>query len=117
MSRYLLLILLNTPLICVAILGAITRYKLKRSTKNQTVLQIILWTLIFTGLVSAKFIYEWLFSHKLTETEPLSLFDVVQITALITLVFIANRQRIKLDSIEQRLHSLHQEISIRLSKK
>lgn len=117
MSRYLLLILLNTPLILAAILGAITRYKLEKSTRNQTVLQLALWILIFTGLVSAKFIYEWLFSHKLTETEPLSLFDVVQITAVITLVFIINRQRINLDNLEQRLHSLHQELSIRLSDK
>lgn len=115
MSRYLLLILLNLPLIIAGMLGAVTRYKLRKSGKYQTVLQILLWSIIFFGLLFAEPLYEWLFSNDLTRSEPLSLFDVVQITFIVILIFSVNRLRIKLDTLEQRLQALHRELSIKLS--
>ena len=60
--------------------------------------------------------YDFLSTSNLTQTEPLSLFDVIQITAVITVLFIANRSRIKIESLERRVNDLHQEISITLSK-
>ena len=117
MSRYLLLVLLNLPLIILALTGALVSYKLGRISRSKFIFQIAIWGLIFAGLASAKFIYEFLFSNNLTQTEPLSLFDVIQITGIILVLFIANRTRIKLDSLERRVHDLHQELSIRLSDK
>lgn len=116
MSRYLLLLLLNTPLVIAAILGAITRYKLQRLTMRQLVVQLLFWSMIFIGLAVAEYVYEWLFSLNLTKTEPLSLFDVVQISGIITLLFIVNRLRTKVDAASRRVELLHQEISIRFSK-
>lgn len=75
----------------------------------------MLWLIILGGLASAKLIYEFLFSNKLTDTEPLSLFDVIQITGIIFVLFMANRSRIKVESLERRVQDLHQELSIRLS--
>ena len=115
MSRYFLLLLLNIPFILLSILAAITQYKLNRSTKKRLVTQVIVWSIVLFGLASAEAIYTWLFQHKLTETEPLSLFDVIQITAIIIIFYVANRSRIKIEFIEERLQSLHQEISIKLS--
>lgn len=117
MSRYLLLFLLNLPFILMAILGAITQYKLGRSTKQKAIIRISLWTLVAIGLALAQPIYEWLFSHSLTQTEPLSLFDVVQITAIVIVFYIANRSRAKIEALEKRTQDLHQELSIRLSLK
>ena len=115
MSRYLLLFLLNLPFILMAILGAVTQYKLGRSTKQRTVIRISLWVVVAIGLSLAQPIYDWLFSHSLTQTEPLSLFDVVQITAIVIVFYIANRTRSKVDVLEKRVQDLHQELSIRLS--
>lgn len=115
MSRYLILFLLNIPFILLAILGAITRYKLNHSTKKQFIAQIIIWLIVLIGLASAETIYNWLFQYKLTQTEPLSLFDVIQITAIVITFYIANRSRTKLDVLEKQVHDLHQELSIRLS--
>ncbi|HRN96997.1 MAG TPA: hypothetical protein PLZ58_00905 [Candidatus Saccharibacteria bacterium] len=99
----------------MAILGAITQYKLGRSTKQKSIIRISLWILIAIGLALSQTIYEWMFSHSLTQTEPLSLFDVVQITAIVVVFYIANRTRSKIDILEKRVQDLHQELSVRLS--
>lgn len=115
MSRYLLLLLLNLPFILLAILGAITRYKLNRSTKKRLVIQVTIWLLVLLGLALAESIYNWLFANNLTHTEPLSLFDVIQITAIVIIFYIANRSRAKIETLEKRVQDLHQELSIQLS--
>lgn len=117
MSRYSLLLLLNLPFILLAILGAVTRYKLNRSTKKRLITQIIIWAIILFGLISAESIYSWLFQHRLTQTEPLSLFDVIQITAIVIVFYMANSSRSKIEMLERRIQDLHQEISIKLSNK
>ena len=76
-----------------------------------------MWLAVVTALASAQPLYEWLFSHNLTETEPLSLFDVVLFTGLVVTFYIANRTRSKVEGLETRLRDLHQELSIILSKK
>ena len=117
MSRYLLLLIFTLPFILLSIISAITRYKLGRSTKKRTFVQILIWLLILVGLALAESIYNWLFQSKLTQTEPLSLFDVIQITAIVIVFYIANRSRVKIDALENRLQDLHRELSIKLSDK
>ena len=58
----------------------------------------------------------FLFSKKLTTTEPLSLFDVIQITGIVITFFIATRAYTKIDLLEGRLQDLHRELSIRLAQ-
>lgn len=117
MSRYILLVLLNLPFILAGILGAVTQNKLGKSSRNRLLTQILLWLTILAGLCVAKPLYEWLYGHDLTQTEPLSLFDVIQITAIVVTFYIATRTRTKLEEVERRLNDLHQELSIRLSEK
>lgn len=117
MSRYFLLLLLTSPFILLSILSALTKYKLGRSTKKHFLIQVVVWLLILIGLASAESIYIWLFQHRLTQTEPLSLFDVIQITAIVVVFYIANRSRSKIETLEKRIQDLHQELSIRLSDK
>lgn len=116
MSRYTLLLLLNLPFIIAAILSAITQYKLGKTTRKKLWMQIILWISVLIGLFVTRPLYEWLFSHQLTETEPLSLFDVVQITAIVIVFYIANRSRSRVEQLEKRMRDLHQELSIILSE-
>ena len=115
MSRYLILLLLNTPLVLAALVSALVDYKMGKYSKKKYIGQSFIWLTIFAGLASTKIIYEFLFSNHLTQTEPLSLFDVMQITGIIVVLFIANRSRIKLEALERRTQDLHQELSIRMS--
>lgn len=117
MSRYTLLLLLNLPFILASLLSAITHYKLGRSSKRRLAIQIAIWLMVLVGLALAEPIYIWLFNNELTNTEPLSLFDVVQITAIVVTFYVANRTRLKTQALERRVQDLHQELSIRLSKK
>lgn len=116
MSRYLLLFILNFPFVLAAMLSAITQYKLRKITRKRMIVQMVIWVIILIGLSSAYTLYHWLFSHNLTESEPLSLFDVIQITGIVITFYIANRTRAKADALERRVNDLHQALSIKLSK-
>lgn len=116
MSRYLILIILNTPLILAGILNAAVSYKLKRSSYRRLIFRLVLWIGIFLGILFAEPIYAFLFSNNLTQTEPLSLFDVIQITGIILVLFLATQAYTKVDLQERRIQDLHQELSIRLSE-
>jgi len=116
MSRYLLLLLLNLPFIITAIISQVTQYKLGKASTRRLYVQMSIWFMILLGLVIAEPLYEWLFRRGLTQTDSLSLFDVVQITAIVLVFYIANRSRQKIDLLEHRLRDLHQELSIKLSE-
>jgi hypothetical protein len=116
-SRYQILLLINLPLIIAALTSALVDFKLGKLSKKKYLFQTAIWAIILGGLASAEWIYQYLFSQNLTRTEPLSLFDVIQITGIITVLFMANRSRIKVESLERRVQDLHQELSIRLSEK
>lgn len=116
MSRYLILFLLNIPIVMAGLLGVVVDFKLKKISRRSFVMQVAGWILITIGLASAYSIYQFLFTQHLTQTEPLSLFDVIQITAIILLLHIANRLRIKLETLENRVHAMHQALSIRLAE-
>jgi hypothetical protein len=116
-SRYLLLLILNIPFIIAGLVNALVSYKLLKISKQRFIFQTFLWLIMLIGLASAKPIYQFLFTNNLTETEPLSLFDVIQITGIVILFFAINRSHTKLDTLEHRVQDLHQELSIRLSSK
>lgn len=116
MSRYLLLLVLTSPFILAAVISAITQYKLGKRSSRRLIVQLFLWAIVLVGIIFAEPLYTWLFQNNLTETEPLSLFDVVQITAIVVLLFIVNQAASRLDTLERRVNDLHQELSIRLSK-
>lgn len=116
MSRYTILFLLNLPFILAGILATVTQYKLGHVSRKKHVVQLLLWIIILTGLLVAEPLYTFLFQNNLTATDSLSLFDVVQITAIVVVFYIANRTRIRLENTERRLQDLHQELSIRLSE-
>ena len=116
MSRYLILLLINTPFVIGGIVNALVSYKLDKISKRRFLYQCLTWLIVFTGLATIKPLYEFLFSNNLTHTEPLSLFDVMQITGIIAVIFIVHRNRAKTEALERRVQDLHQELSIRLSE-
>lgn len=117
MSRYLILVLINTPLILAAIANAIVSYKLGHQSLRRLGFKLAFWVSVFIGLVFAESIYNLLYSEGLTQTEPLSLFDVLQITGIVLVFFLVNRLYVKVDVLERRVQDLHQELSIRMSEK
>ncbi len=117
MSLYILLIFINLPFIFLAITGIITRYKMKRISRRRASIQLLIWLFILMGLIVARPLYYWLFAQELTASDALSLFDVVQITAIVFLLYIVNGLSTRIEQTEKRLNDLHQALSIRLSSK
>lgn len=115
--RYLLLVLLNLPVILLALLNSVTRYKLGKTTKERFRLQFTFWVIVLLVLICSFPIYNILTGRPVLDSHELSLFDIAHTTAIILLFYIVNKQRQKIEWTERTLRDLHQELSIRLSQK
>lgn len=115
--RYLALVLLNLPIILAALVNIVTQYKLKKVSAGRFRHQLILWIVIMVVLIGSFPLYNMTNGKTAFDSEELSLFDIVQTTAIIFLFYIANNQRQRNDQNERRLKALHQELSIKLSDK
>lgn len=117
MSRYLLLIILNAPLVIAGLIGALVEYKTRRISIFKWLGTTVIWLVIFGGIIGVQPALTFLHEHHKIRAHEMSLFDVLEITGIIYILFMANRSRIKTDRLEQRVQDLHQELSIRLSEK
>jgi hypothetical protein len=116
MSRYLLLFLLNAPIVIAAIVSSVVDFKMSKISKKKFTFRFIFWLLVLSTLALAYPIYQFLFDKKLTESEPLSLFDVGQITFIVFLLFSVSRLQARAETLERKFKDLHQELSIKLSE-
>lgn len=115
MDKYTLLVLLNLPLVFLAVIDATMRYKLGKASKQRTLLLYAFWTVIVVGLFSAQYVYEALLKSGLTDSDSLSVFDVIQITAIVLLLYMFLKLYSKLSDIELRSQKLHRKLSIVVS--
>jgi quinol-cytochrome oxidoreductase complex cytochrome b subunit len=113
--RYIVLLMLNVPIISVALLNLVTKYKMKKISKKRFNLQMLLWAVLLTILIFSFPIYNITAGKPPLDSHELSLFDIIQTTAVIFMVFVINNMRQKIESTERTLKELHQELSIRTS--
>lgn len=114
--RYIILVMLNLPIILLALVNIVTQYKLRRVSKNRFYHQLFIWVAILVVLVSAFPMYNLAIGRPALDAHELSLFDIIQTTGMILLFYIANNQRQRLDQQERRVRDLHQELSIKLAE-
>jgi hypothetical protein len=96
-------------------MNALVSYKMNHISKRRVIFKIFFWTVLMLGLIYTEPLYNWLYSEGLTQTEALSLFDVILITATLHIFFLLNKLYVKVDILEKRVQDLHQELSILLS--
>jgi len=113
--RYVLLVLLNLPLILLALINIITQYKMRKVSKSRFRQQIALWLVILIVLVGSFPLYNHLTGSPVFDSSELSLFDIAETTALIFLFYTINHQRQRIERTERTVRDLHQELSIRLA--
>ena len=113
--RYVILVLLNLPIILLALLNIITKYKMKRAPKSRFVKQLTLWLVLLVLLVGSFPVYNALMGRPALDSTDLSVFDIAQTTAIVFLFYVVNDQRQKAEQAERRLRDLHQELSIKLA--
>ncbi len=117
MDKYTLLIVLNGPFVIFGLLKACVSYRSKLIKLGGLIARIIFWVIISSGLIFANTIYDYLIRNHLTDSGPLSIADVVQITGIIFCLSLILRLYSKYEVTERQLVKLHQELSIRLSEK
>lgn len=114
--RYGILILLNTPIVLLALLNIVTQFKMKRITRRRFGWQLLLWVAILVVLIGSFPVYNLAIGRPVLDSTDLSAFDIAEVTAITLMAYIVNDQRRKLEQAERRLRDLHQELSIRLAK-
>lgn len=114
--RYILLVILNMPIIAFGLLNIFTQYKLGRMSKERLLHQISLWGGTLIVLISSFPAYNLFTGKPIFDSSELSLFDIFQTTAIIIIIYLLNRQRQKIEQNEKTIRDLHQELSIRLSE-
>lgn len=114
--RYIILLLLNLPIILLALVNFITKYKLGKISVGKLRTQLFIWFALLVVIIGSFPVYNTLSGRPPLDAHELSLFDIVQITAIILLFYVLNNQRQRLDNSERRLRDLHQELSIKLSQ-
>ena len=114
--RYILLVLLNLPIILLALFNIITQYKLKKISPKRLRHQFGLWLIILIVLVCSFPAYNLFVGHPIFDSSQFSLFDIFQTTAIVVIIYVLNRQRQKIEQNEITIRDLHQELSIKLSE-
>lgn len=115
--RYAVLILLNMPIVILALVNILTQYKMKLIGVRRFRHQILLWLFIMSILIASFPVYNLLGGKPVLDSGELSSFDIAQTTVLIYLIYIINNLRRKIERGERIVRDLHQEISIILSTK
>lgn len=113
--RYIILVLVNIPIIMLALVNLLTQYKIRKISKSRFNHQIILWMAIFIVLIVSFPFYNYIVAKPIFDSNELSSFDIVETTMIIFLIYVANHQRQSIDQNEKLIRDLHREISIRLS--
>ena len=114
--RYLVLVLLNIPVVILALLNIVTKFKLGKITLQRYRSQMFLWISI-TIVVAGSFpLYNYLSNNPIFASNTLTFLDIVQTTAIIFLIYSLGTQHSRLVWLEKRTRDLHQELSIQLSE-
>jgi hypothetical protein len=117
MDKYTLLILLNMPFVIFGLINAFILYRDSSLGRFSLFIRIVFWTLIALGLIFAQQVYNFLVRNDLTNSQPLSLADVVLVTGVNFCMFLSLRLYTRLEHTERRLTDLHEKLSIILSEK
>ena len=113
--RYIILVLLNLPIILLAFLSTTTKYKLGKIDKKRYIRQIVMWTIILIVIISSFPVYNLLLDKPVFDSIDLSSFDIIEITTIIILLYEFNSLQQKIEHQERRLRDIHEELSIKLS--
>ena len=117
MNKYVILIIFNLPFVIFGIASALSRYKESSLGRLSLLIRLVFWIIIGLGIVFAQQIYNYLVRNDLTNSQPLSLADVILVTGVDFCLFLTIRIYSRIDHLERRFSELQEQLSITLSKK
>lgn len=114
MSKYVLLVLINAPIMLIGIVRAITRYKTKpaRISKSKAIIEVLFWLAIGVGLSFVEPVYNTLIQHNLTDSPPMSLFDVAVLTLFVFALLLIVETNEELTALKRTVTRIHEKLAI-----
>jgi hypothetical protein len=111
-NKYALLVLINAPLIIVAVLMALTSYKTGRSTRRRCTVLVTFWLLVGVGMVFVEPAYNLLIRANLSASPPLSVFDIILLTAILFQLLLMVQLYERLTNLSRKVSRMHEGIAI-----
>jgi hypothetical protein len=104
-------------MVLYAMFNVLLSYKMKRMRGTQALLRAVIWTAILGCLWFAHPITDYLRAHDLTDSPPLSVFDVLLTTGIIGCLILLARGHGRLRLMEEQFTRLQEELAIELSER
>ena len=117
LTKYNILIIFCLPILILFLLRIYDNYKRNRISVRGLIILLFFWLLLTLGILFNQQLFNYLDSSHLISSPPLSLYDVIQITAIILLLYLVFRQTYKIEDLQNKLSRLNQEIAINDAKK
>jgi hypothetical protein len=112
MSRYVLLVIINIPLLVVGIVSALTHYNTRRISKKRCIAEVVFWVLVGIGLIFVEPVYNVLVRHNLTNSTPMSLFDMILLTLILFCLLFIKSTNERTASLQRKISRMHENIAI-----
>ncbi len=116
LTKYNILIILCLPILLLFIIRIYDNYKRSKISTRGLVILLIFWAILTLGILFNQQIFNYLDQSKLIQSTPLSLYDVLQITAIIFLIYLVFRQTFRIEDLQNKLSKLNQEIALKNAK-
>jgi hypothetical protein len=111
-SKYALLVLVNLPLIIIGIVSAVTGYKTSRISKKRCVVEVVFWLLVGVVLSLVEPLYNALVKHNLTDSQPMSIFDMVLLTLILFCFLLIKNANERASQLAKKVSRLHENLVI-----
>jgi hypothetical protein len=109
-NKYAILVIVNLPLLLIAIVGAMTNYKTGRISKRKATIEIVFWLIVGVLLVLIEPLYNTLIRHNLTNSAPMNIFDVGLLTLFIMSLLLIKHINEKVTRLNRKISRMHESI-------
>jgi len=113
LTKYNILIILCLPILLLFLIRIYDNFKRKKISVRGLIILLIFWTILTLGIILNQQIFNYLEKSNLISSTPLSLYDTVQITAIILLIYLVFRLTFRIEDLQNKLSKLNQEIALR----
>jgi drug/metabolite transporter (DMT)-like permease len=112
MSRYVLLVLINIPLLLVGIVSALTSYNTRRISKKRCIAEVIFWFAVGVGMLFVEPLYNTLVRYNLTNSTPMSLFDMLLLTLILFCLLLIKSTNERTAYLHKKISRMHENVVI-----
>jgi hypothetical protein len=113
LTKYNILIILCLPILLLFLIRIYDNYKRKKISTRGLIILLLFWLILTLGILFNHQIFDYLENSNLISSTPLSLYDVIQIAAIILLLYLVFRQTYKVEDLQNKISKLNQEIALK----